>query len=335
LRRQALHPELWQVLAIATAAFLLGGAAQQKGLSYHFYPAFASGLLLLGTIVLDARRTSSVFADRLYRAVASAFVVTSVVVVLLAAVRHLVGGRFGRPSDDGFTELVELVRARAANESIFVFSYHIGSAFPLVNYSGTTLASRFPQLWILAATYLDELHADRPLRYRSPEEMGPVERYLYDAVRTDLEANHPKLLLVLRNARDDRVNGLRRLDYVAYFGRDPQVRRIFDRYQSIGIVGEFAAYERVAEGERPTVPVPPATPGTLDAVRAPENGLGSLAATQQLWITLLVFAASLAWFGRAEWGRAQRQAVSAGGGTEDADESVAILGSSSSNRQNR
>jgi hypothetical protein len=165
--------------------------------------------------------------------------------------------------------------------------------------------------------------------------MGSVERYLYDAVRTDLETNRPKLLLVLRNARDDRINGLRRLDYLAYFGRDSEIRRIFDRYQSVGVVGEFAAYERVAEGERPTAPVPQATPGTLDAVRVPENGVGWLAATQQVGVTLLVFVGSLAWFGRVERGRIQRQAAPAATGTGAVDESVTILDSSSSNRQKR
>lgn len=306
LRRQARHPELWHVLAIATAAFLVGGAAQQKGLSYHFYPSFASGLLLLATIVVDAIQDLSSLAGRLYRVVASAVVVTSVVVVLLADVRHVVGSRFGRHSNDSYPELVEFVRARAAGERIFVFSYHIGSAFPLVNYSGTSLASRFPQLWILAAVYLDELHADRPMRYRTPGEMGPVERYMYDAVRADLEVNRPKLLLVLRNARDDQVNGLRRLDYIAYFGRDPRVRRIFNRYQSVGVTGEFAVYERMAEGERPTMPVPEATPGVLDVVRTREARLGWVTATQEPAVSLLVFAASLVWFGRAERGRASQ-----------------------------
>jgi hypothetical protein len=306
LRRQARNPELWHVLAIATAAFLVGGAAQQKGLSYHFYPSFATALLLLGTIVVDATRASSSLAGRLYRAVAFALVVTSVVVVLLADVRHIGGSRFGRHSDDSFAELVEFVRARAAGERIFVFSYHIGSAFPLVNYSGTTLASRFPQLWILPASYLDELHADRPLRYRNPREMGPVERYMYAAVRTDLEVNRPKLLLVLRNARDDAINGLRRLDYLAYFGRDPRVRRVFDRYQSVGVIGEFAIYQRVAEGQWPTAPVPEATLGVLDAVRITETGLGWLAATRELAVSLLVFIVSLAWFARDERCRADQ-----------------------------
>jgi len=61
-----------------------------------------------------------------------------------------------------------------------VMSYHIGSTYPLINYSGVRSASRFPQLWILPAAYWDELHADAPLRFRDRAQMGPVERYLND-----------------------------------------------------------------------------------------------------------------------------------------------------------
>ena len=104
------------------------------------------------------------------------------------------------------------VRQEAAGGNIFVFSYHIGSTYPLVNYARVQSASRFPQLWILAAEYMDRLHAPGPLVYRRYSEMTPAERYLNEAVLEDLERGRPRLLLVLRNARDHPTNGYRRIE---------------------------------------------------------------------------------------------------------------------------
>ena len=298
LRRQAGHAELWDVLALAVLAFLLGGAAQQKGLRYHFYPSFALGTVLLALVALDAKHGTRSLIARLYRVVAASVVVTSVVITLTADLRQVVASRFGRRSDETFTRLTRFVRDHAAGESIQVFSYHIGSTFPLVNYTGTRSASRFPQLWILAASYLDEMHADGPLRYRTPAEMGPVERFLYEATYADLESHRPKLLLVLRNARDDKVNGLRRLDYMAYFGRDPRFRQILDQYQSLGVVGEFDVYERLPPGATRAGPAPRATSGVFDAVRVSEPGLERLARSEELILAILVFTVAFLWFGR-------------------------------------
>ena len=49
-------------------------------------------------------------------------------------------------------ELVAAVRRHTPpGGSLYVFSYTIGSSFPLVNYSGVRWASRFPHLWIIEA----------------------------------------------------------------------------------------------------------------------------------------------------------------------------------------
>ena len=67
-------------------------------------------------------------------------------------------------------------------------SYHLRSAYPLINYSGASSASRFPHLWILAAEYREALGSEEPLRYHEQREMRPVERYLNRAVLEDLSA---------------------------------------------------------------------------------------------------------------------------------------------------
>jgi hypothetical protein len=264
LRQRAAHRELWDVLMVGSLAFFLAGTLQQKGLRYHFYPSFALATMFLGFAVRDARAPLTRTSERLYRVVASAAVLTIAVVALGIALSHAGKRGWGGRPDVPLGRMVEVVRRHAAGSSIFVFSYHIGSTFPLVNYAGVEAASRFPQLWILTAEYVDRMRADEPLRYRTTAEMSPAERYLNEAVLADLERSRPHLLLVLRNARDDPANGLRRLDYLAYFGRDPRFADLFARYQFLDRVGEYVVYRRLGEEEARDAAMPAATPGTLD-----------------------------------------------------------------------
>jgi hypothetical protein len=156
-----------------------------------------------------------------------------------------------------------------------VLSYHLESAFPLISYAGVPLASRFPHLWLFPVSYWDELHQEAPLPYRRPEEMGWQERYLFESVRTDLTSARPRVLLVLRPARDVPRNGLRRLHYIQYFSRDSALAALFSQYQLIGSYGEHDVYERVGAGGRHAA-APDASPGTADArlARVTEFQLG-------------------------------------------------------------
>jgi hypothetical protein len=301
LRRRAGHIELWNLLALGVLACFLAGAAQQKGLRYHFYPSFALGLAMLGLAAADAREPLQRGVQRIYRAIALAVVVAAVVVVTVQNVAQAAGFA-PRDEQARFGELVRLVRAHASTpgDHLYVMSYHIGSTYPLVNYSGVPSASRFPQLWILAAEYLDDLNADRPLRYHAPAEMSPSERYLNQAVLEDLERQPPKVLIVLRHARDLPVNGYRRLNYLAYFGRDPRLAAILDRYQWIGDVGDYAAYERLADGQPRTGPPPAAAPGTHDVIRTDREGLHLRLQDSTFLFAIVAFALALVFAVRRE-----------------------------------
>jgi hypothetical protein len=272
LHGRAGHPRVWTAVAVGVAACFLGAALQQKGLRYHFYPAFALAVFLLGLVSGDVRMPLASVVQRIYRIVALSLVVTSMLVVAVENVGQALH-RTPSPDEAGVWRLVEKVRAGARGESIFVFSYHIGSAFPLVNYAGVRSASRFPQLWILAAAYRDELAASSPLHFRGPRTMTAAERYLNQAVFEDLRDQKPAMLLVLRNARDVPENGYRRLDYLAYFGRDPRIAAILERYQRLEDEGEYALYRRLAPGEVRTAPAPGPELGTHDIVRADRGGL--------------------------------------------------------------
>ena len=293
LRAHARHPQLWAVLAIATLVSFLGGALQQKGLRYHFLPAFALSLVLLGLAAVDVRLPLRSGVRRLYRMVALSLVITAVLVV---SVENLSQALHVRPSpeEQASQDLVRAVRENARGGSLFVFSYHIGSSYPLINYSGVRSASRFPQLWILAAVYRDQLAAEGPLRYHDPQRMSTGERYLNESVLADLRINQPRVLLVLRNARDLPVNSYRRLDYMAYFGRDPRFRAIFSHYERIGNIGEYAVYRRLESGEPRVGPPPAEERATLDVKRSDRQDLQLRIQDPAFLLRLLTFAGVLA-----------------------------------------
>jgi hypothetical protein len=206
-----------------------------------------------------------------YRVIAVSLLATAIIVVCVRNAASTV-----RPVRDSEQEQMErllpVVRARAVGEGVHVMSYNISSAYPLINYAGAHSASRFPQLWILAAAYMDQLKSSRPLRYRAPGEMSPSERYLNQAVFEDLRDQRPKLLVVLQHARDLPANGFRRLDYVAYFSRDPRIASMLDRYQLVADLGDFVVYERIADGMARSGPSPGVQPGTRDIVPARQAG---------------------------------------------------------------
>jgi hypothetical protein len=292
LRPHARHRELWQTIALGTAACLVAGAAQQKGLRYHLYPSFALGTVLLGLIAWDTVRPLRNNVRLAYRWLVVSVLAATVIVVCVQNAAVAAGS--GRDSDrDQFEDLVRLLRARAVGGSVYVMSYHIRSAYPLINYSGVRSASRFPHLWILAAEYLDELRSSEPLGYHEPAEMSPSERYLNQAVLDDLRERRPRLLVVFRHARDLPVNGLRRLDYIAYFARDPRIARMLGDYQLTAELGNYLVYERLRPGLARSGPPPMVTPGTQDVIGVQEGGVHLRLADPTFLIAILAFLLSL------------------------------------------
>jgi hypothetical protein len=249
------------VVAAAMLGCFLAGVAQQKGLRYHFYPSFALATVALGLVAVVPRSTG--LSAGLYVRIAKYSVATVAVLVLGASLFDLAGGGRGdRQRRAEFLELVRAVRARAGGQSIGVLSYHMGSAFPLVNYAGVSLASRFACLWILPASYWDALSGKEPIRYHAPAEMQPPERMLNEAVSQDLLGARPRLLLILRPFPDEPPYGFRRLNYVAYFGRNPKLAGFFAGYQHVAVEGQYDLYERVDSGRTrtgapPAAAVPP------------------------------------------------------------------------------
>jgi hypothetical protein len=228
----------------------------------------------------------------MYRSLAAGVLAAFVAVVVLEQGAAAVGWA-KEPAQAQFEHTVRLVRSRAANENVFVMSYHLGSAYPLINYSGARSGSTFPHLWILAAEYLEALKREEPLRYRHPDEMSLSERYLNRRVLEDLR-QRPKLLLVFRAARDLPTNGYRRLDYIAYFSRDSVMAEILTEYELIAQTGDYLVYQWVRPGAPRTGPPPVVTPPRNDIMQAGASGLRLRLGDPRLLIAFMTFLAGAA-----------------------------------------
>jgi hypothetical protein len=86
---------------------------------------------------------------------------------------------------------------------------------------------------------------------------------------------------VLRHARDIRENSLRRVDYLAYFNRDPRIAEALRQFRLAERVGEYLLYVRAASPDQPGQP-PRSEPGRYDVLR-PEvsDGWQALAADRR------------------------------------------------------
>jgi hypothetical protein len=294
LRRRLPDPELTAAFAVGTLGCFVAAAAQQKGLRYHFYPAFALAFVLVAMLVRLPLPAGSRI-ERLYGAAARAAAIAVGVVALGGTAVTAAGGwAEERAKRAELSELVQLVQAKAGGRPIAVFSYHMESAFPLVSYARVPLATRFHHLWIIPASYWDSLAAPAPLRFHSLAEMSAAERWLNQAEREDLLAARPEVLIVLRPARDSVPNGPRRVHYIRYFSRQPELAEFFTHYRLARQIGEFDVYERAA-GTVSVVDRPSLDPARSDVKGA--SGLRIAASDPEfaagVAFFILVFSASL------------------------------------------
>jgi len=123
LRRQTRYPELVALLASATAACFLAGAAQEKEFRYHFYPALGLAFVLLGVLATGASDIVRLKSERIYSRAVQALLLAVVAVVLgTAVVEATVGSAGEQRQRTELSELAGAVRARAGGRPVGVLS---------------------------------------------------------------------------------------------------------------------------------------------------------------------------------------------------------------------
>jgi hypothetical protein len=243
--------ECCEVALIANVALLSIALLQDKGFRYHFYPPFASAMLLLGLLFIESRgleahrsKIAGVLCGGLVAALAIQASADRVIDSLLWK---------GHPdrSETPFGRMARLAQDHAKGRSIYAFSAAVADSFPLVTYSGVGWASRHPCLWFLPGLYSDDHDAKTALACRPMEEMGDTERFLFDTVVDDLLRDRPALLFVDESEHKGAFHW-RRFDYLEYYSRDPRFAAFLRHYEPLTKVDAFRVYRRNADIRRTT-----------------------------------------------------------------------------------
>ncbi len=248
LRKQCPRPALLTGLALVVVGLLLVATVQQKGWNYHFYPSSAAALMLLSTIVVTLRRPLTSLPRRVYGVVTFGVVVAVMMSAILVSAWRLGDPRGPKvePHPE-YWELADLVSQRARGSRILVLSWAMGSAWPLTYATGAEWSMRLPSLWMAWVLYANQFAQPGPIRYRSPATESSQEKFLRNVVASDMERFEPRLLIVFSAAPDTPESGMSRLDYLAYFSRDPRFARQLEFYRYLRTIGVHDVYERVAE----------------------------------------------------------------------------------------
>jgi hypothetical protein len=220
------------VWAAAALGFLGAVVVQHKGWNYHYFPVRAC-IVLLAVWTL-ATAPGALTAPR--RAVASVLAAGA-----LAAYALLVGVNLYRRHETPFhpfqTALRETLDRVGPAESVGVISSDLGDAFPWVVERGLRYEFPVQSLWAITVSYVSPLGSSPQREPRSPEQMGPAERLVFDHVTQSL-ARHPPELLLLEGPA---LNGRRILfpggfDYATYFSQSPEFAARLREYAAIDSV---------------------------------------------------------------------------------------------------
>ena len=220
--RRSAHPALIECLAVVAITLSLAVIVQGKGWHYQWYPATAIAIVLLALAAAS-------WSARLKPSTALiVHLLAFVAVVVLSARSYLFWSN--APAEQN--ELRNVVHDYAEN-SILVLSSHLPAAFPLVNETEVSWASRYPTFWQIPA-FLAESET-------IAGERSPQEQQFRDAVVSDFNSARPSLVLVDSLPPAPHLAGF---DYLHYFERDPRFRSVMTDYRLLQNTDRFRIYIR-------------------------------------------------------------------------------------------
>lgn len=202
------------VLSAAALGFALAAIVQHKAWSYHWYPVLALAWLLF------AHAGAVAVARRTWRGRPLAPAMAAVLAVALAGMALLTAPRAGQRANPFPDMLGPAIRALGGGP-VLVLASPLRVAYPLVMQAGIDATARFPSMGLVAAALQTGDAA--------------VGDYLRQTLAQDVRARPPRLLIV-ETAPYGLPPGF---DYLAYFGREPALGRLFGRSRQVGVVGPF------------------------------------------------------------------------------------------------
>ena len=204
LRRRG-PDRLAMALLLSALAFLVCVFWQGKGFDYHYYPALAFAVLIVGH--LAARRPLAL---------------TSVCVIGTVSGALLTVAHWRTPTTNGFylADTVPIVRRYGG--PIAVVGVQMRPVWPLANYAGVEVASRFPSLWTLP--------------YVATRGTPAEQAELRVEVVEDFRVGRPRVVFVQHGG------------FLDFFLADPAFRALWGRYRHLTTVGPYGVF--VSQGVR-------------------------------------------------------------------------------------
>lgn len=234
MRQQLMQRQCWLMAGCSMIVWV-----QMKGFSYHFLPLW----WLVGMMIWIPRAGDRLFIqqDWLLRLV---YVAHRTVWLLPGA---FLMGLMLKTASEATVKKDMLVTVQL--EKIFVenniaegdvVQVWLAQPFPTINKLHLRTSMPFPYPWFLTSFYEYESPAgfsrytatDAPSPFRSPEEMGEAERYLFDLTVRRFVAEPPDIM-VLHDMPWEKGYGFDSFDYWRYYNQDPRFAAIWTEYEEV------------------------------------------------------------------------------------------------------
>lgn len=227
------------ILGVAAVAMLVMAAVQLKAWSYHYYPAFATAIFLLGLLVAGGRGRPALDPAGVARLAAAGTLAVGVAGGLASIPGIVDESRVRLDRLDSVTGEIE--QACGSSPRLAVFSPDAESAFPLVTGADFRWGMPISSLWPMSAVYERQVREEGTVRWHDRAKVPPAERFLRDRVVAELSADPPDLILVDRVA-SRRAFGGRGFGYVDYFEHEPALRSLMARYRPMADWSGYDVY---------------------------------------------------------------------------------------------
>jgi len=233
---------LLRVIVLFGIGSAFAALAQAKGWSHHYYPLRATLILAVAVLVATVldRFVPADPAQR--RAPLAIFVALLMGSAYLPAAMNLPPlKRYQDFQNSDAWHLMSIVKRYAGRQPILVLSPGIEPHYPMINYAQARMAMDFQTMWALQGAY-NECEQDAPL-YRAPDDMGELEKKVYEGVAEDFADQRPALVIL------DTIPGIPRchaeaFNYLDYFMRHPMFASEWRNYVKLTEYKRYIIYRR-------------------------------------------------------------------------------------------
>lgn len=233
--------ELRQVLLVLVVSLLSVAVWQGKGFPYQYYPAGASGIVLLGMTVLDLVRELNRRKARRGSVILAVGLLTVITLLVQGSAAHALASWSGARAQEAERERA-IAEAMRGHGSVAFLSLALEDAFPAVNHAGVEWRMAFPSLWYLPGVYRVWESRGGPAGYHTKAEMGEVERWYFDKAVESITREPPELILV--DIPPDSRGADPPFDFVGYFSQDWRFAKMLSAYQPTDTVSGYQIYRR-------------------------------------------------------------------------------------------